>query len=73
MITDYPQRTELPGVEPSMMADAMAGRAMEVEAILGNTIKIAKRYNLNPPFLTAIYVLAKALDGSFARERSSKG
>ena len=62
---------EVPGVEPSMMADALAHRAMEVEAIMGNTIKIAKRHNVQTPLLKAIYVLAKALDDSFAREKSS--
>ena len=30
---------DLPGIEPSMMADALAGRRMEVEAIVGNTLE----------------------------------
>lgn len=62
---------DTPGVEPSMMADAMHGRAMEVEAIVGNTIKIARRHSVQTPLLTAIYVLMKALDDSFARDRDS--
>jgi 2-dehydropantoate 2-reductase len=60
---------EVPGVEPSMMADALHGRAMEVEAIVGSTIKIAKRHNVETPLLSTIYVLAKALDDSLARDR----
>jgi 2-dehydropantoate 2-reductase len=58
---------EVPGVEFSMMADAMHSRAMEVEAIIGNTIKIAKRNSIKTPLLTAIYALTTALDDSFTR------
>lgn len=31
-----------PGVEPSMMADALAGRNMEVDTIVGNVLKLAR-------------------------------
>ncbi|RYP45899.1 hypothetical protein DL768_007819 [Monosporascus sp. mg162] len=33
---------ELPGVQPSMMADALAERSLEVEAIIGNVVRLAK-------------------------------
>ncbi|RYO80542.1 hypothetical protein DL766_007276 [Monosporascus sp. MC13-8B] len=33
---------ELPGVQPSMMADALAERSLEVEAIVGNVVRLAK-------------------------------
>lgn len=56
---------ELPGVEPSMMADALAGRNMEVEAIVGNVLKLAKEHDLQTPMLRTIYVLATALNSSF--------
>src|SRR5271155_1162587 len=59
---------DLPGVEPSMLADALAGRAMEVEAIVGNTIRIARKYGVKTPLLDGLYALAKALDVSLARE-----
>ena len=60
---------DLSGVEPSMLADALAGRAMEVEAIMGNTIRIARKHGVKTPLLDGLYALAKALDASLARER----
>ncbi|KUJ11198.1 2-dehydropantoate 2-reductase [Mollisia scopiformis] len=56
---------DLPGVEPSMMADALAGRKMEVEAIVGNVVRIAKERGVKTPLLRSIYVLVSALDSSF--------
>jgi 2-dehydropantoate 2-reductase len=58
---------ELPGVQPSMLADALAGRRMEVEAIVGNVLKLAKEHGVKTPMLRTIYVLAVALDNSFTR------
>ncbi|KAK4942278.1 hypothetical protein LTR10_017884 [Elasticomyces elasticus] len=63
----------LPGVEPSMLADALAGRNMEVDAIVGNTLRIAEEKGVKTPLLTAIYALTKGLDASFDRARESKG
>jgi 2-dehydropantoate 2-reductase len=54
-----------PGVEPSMMADSLAGRNMEVEAIVGNVIKLAREHDVKTPMLRTIYVLATALNYSF--------
>lgn len=63
---------DLPGVEPSMLADALAGRAMEVEAIVGNTVRIARDTGARTPLLDALYVLVKALDAAGKRERADK-
>jgi len=60
-----------PGVEPSMMADALAGRNMEVDAIVGNVLKLAKEKRVNVPILRTTYALLKALDDSFTRSRQS--
>jgi len=57
----------LPGIEPSMMADARAGRRMEVEAIVGNVLRIARLKGVHVPLLGSLYVLLKALDGSSCR------
>jgi 2-dehydropantoate 2-reductase len=57
---------ELPGVQPSMQADALAGRKMEVEAIVGNVVKIARENAVPTPMLRTIYILATALDSSFS-------
>jgi len=59
----------LPGVQPSMLADALAGRNMEVDAIVGNTLRIAEEKGVKTPLLKAIYALAKALDTSFTKAR----
>ncbi|EKD14837.1 uncharacterized protein L3040_003944 [Drepanopeziza brunnea f. sp. 'multigermtubi'] len=58
---------DLPGVEPSMMADALAGRNMEVEAIVGSVVRLAKEHEIKTPMLRTVYVLATALNSSFAR------
>jgi len=48
-----------------MMADALSGKKMEVEAIVGNVIKVAKEYGVKTPMLRMIYVLASALNNGF--------
>lgn len=57
---------DLPGVEPSMMADAMAGRNMEVDAIVGNVVKLGREHGVKTPLLRTIHILANALDKSFS-------
>lgn len=52
----------LPGVEPSMQADALAGRRMEVDAIVGNALKIADEKGVQTPLLKLLFGLANALD-----------
>lgn len=49
------------GKEPSMLTDVRAHRPIEVEAILGNTLRIGERYEVkNTPYLELLYTLAKA-------------
>jgi 2-dehydropantoate 2-reductase len=60
---------KLPGVEPSMLADAKHHSRMEVDAIVGNAVKIAENKGVKVPLLRAVYALVKALDDSFGRER----
>ncbi|KAG8167601.1 hypothetical protein KVR01_003290 [Diaporthe batatas] len=60
----------LPGIQPSMMADALAGRNTEVEAIVGNTVRLAAEKGVATPMLSAIYFLASGLDNSFTLARS---
>jgi 2-dehydropantoate 2-reductase len=62
----------LPGVELSMLADALAGRAMEVDAIVGNAVKIAEEKGVHVPLLRGLYALLKGLDESFRRDRGEK-
>lgn len=56
----------LPGVQPSMMADALAGRSLEVDAIVGNVVRLAKAKGVGVPLLRTIYLLANGLNRSFA-------
>ena len=53
------------GVEPSMMADVLANRNIEVEALVGNVVKLGEAKNVDVPLLRTIYILSRALDKSF--------
>jgi 2-dehydropantoate 2-reductase len=46
----------------SMLVDFEAGRPMEVEAILGNGIRAAKRHNVAVPHMESLYGLLKLID-----------
>lgn len=44
-----------------MLTDVRAGRPIEVEAILGNTLRIGQRHGVkDTPYLELLYTLAKA-------------
>ncbi|RMZ83409.1 hypothetical protein DV737_g1668, partial [Chaetothyriales sp. CBS 132003] len=60
----------LPGAQPSMLEDALAGRAMEVDAIVGHVLEIAREKAVATPQLEAVYVLLRALDQSFKADRA---
>ncbi|ORY15997.1 2-dehydropantoate 2-reductase [Clohesyomyces aquaticus] len=55
------------GVEPSMLQDVRAGRKMEVEAILGNAVKMAKMKGVKCEKIEMLHVLAAALDSQVGR------
>ena len=59
-----------PGVQPSMMADAMASRPLEVQAILGETVRIAQENGVEIPRLTTLFVLLEGLDFALQAERN---
>ncbi|EMD66622.1 hypothetical protein GGP41_008033 [Bipolaris sorokiniana] len=50
------------GIEPSMLQDVQAGRRIEVEAIVGNPVRMGKEKGVTCVRLEMLYVLAKALD-----------
>lgn len=58
-----------PGVEPSMRADIVAGRPMEVEGIVGEVVKEAKDRGVNVPRLETLYLLLKGYDWALAKSR----
>lgn len=59
------------GKEPSMLTDVREGRPFEVEAIVGNTVRLAREYGVKTPLLDALYVLAKGLYEAGERSRSA--
>ncbi|ETS83465.1 hypothetical protein PFICI_05341 [Pestalotiopsis fici W106-1] len=55
----------LPGVQPSMLADTFSSKSLEVEAIVGNVVKLAREKGVKVPILRTIYMLASGLSKSF--------
>lgn len=55
----------LPGIQPSMLADALDMKSIEVD-IVGNAVKIAKEKNVPVPMLRTLYLLAQGLNASFS-------
>ena len=53
-------RLEIGGKEPSMLVDIRFNRPIEVEAILGNTLRLGEKHGLDTPYLELLYTLAKA-------------
>lgn len=51
-----------PPYKTSMLQDYEAGRALEVEAILGNTLRVAKRFGVEAPRIECCYALLKSVD-----------
>lgn len=51
-----------PPYKTSMLQDYEAGRALEVEAILGNTLRVAKRCHVDVPRIECCYALLKSVD-----------
>jgi len=45
----------------SMLVDSEAGRAMEIDAILGNSIKVAEALNVETPYMRSLYGLLKLM------------
>ncbi|HEY4375113.1 MAG TPA: 2-dehydropantoate 2-reductase [Burkholderiales bacterium] len=53
----------------SMLVDAEAGRALEIDAIAGAVLELGRLTNTPTPALEAIYQTAKVLDSVLARRR----
>lgn len=62
------ERLKSGGKEPSMLTDVRENRPLEVEAILGNTVRIARRLQVDTPRLDLIYALAQGLSFSIVRD-----
>lgn len=56
------------GIEPSMLQDVQTDRRIEVEAILGNTVRMSKAKGVRCDRVELLYVLAKTLDLQIGRK-----
>ncbi|KAF9696787.1 hypothetical protein EKO04_005356 [Ascochyta lentis] len=67
-------KTRIPihaGIEPSMLQDVQSGRRMEVEAIIGNPVRMGKAKGVKCDRLELLYVLAKTLDLQIGKKLDS--
>ena len=61
------ERLQTGGKEPSMLTDIRHNRPIEVEAILGNAVRIGQRLGVDTPNLRLLYTLAKGRDYAVAQ------
>jgi 2-dehydropantoate 2-reductase len=54
----------MPAYKTSMALDYENGRPMEIEAIIGNTVRVGRKVGVATPNLDAIYALAKMVAGA---------
>ena len=54
----------------SMLVDFESARPMEVEAILGNALRVAKRYGVSAPHMESLYGLLKLVDEKIRGQKS---
>jgi 2-dehydropantoate 2-reductase len=57
-------RKDTGGKEPSMLTDVRNRRPLEVEAILGNPVRLAHKLGVAVSYLELLYALAKGLNFS---------
>ena len=53
---------DIPAYKTSMALDYENGRPMEIEAILGNTVRVARKHGVATPILETLYALAKMVE-----------
>ena len=61
-----------PPYKTSMLQDFEAGRALEVEAILGNTLRLARKHGVPAPKIECCYALLKSVDELNRMKRGQK-
>jgi len=55
---------KMPPYKTSMALDYEQGRPLEIEAILGNIVRTARRCNVRAPRLETLYAIAKMVEGA---------
>lgn len=58
---------KIPAYKTSMALDYEQGRPMEIEAILGNTVRAARKHGAATPILDTLYALAKMVEEKASR------
>ncbi|KAJ6049170.1 uncharacterized protein N7446_007503 [Penicillium canescens] len=53
----------MPGIGSSMQTDCKCGRPMEIDVILGFPVRKARELGIQAPYVEALYVLLRAVDG----------
>lgn len=66
----YTAATPGQGHRPSMLQDVLRGRALEVEALVGQPLQFARQFGIATPLLDVIYTLLSGLDHSVGQQRS---
>jgi 2-dehydropantoate 2-reductase len=56
----------IPPYHTSMALDYKYGRPMEIEAILGNTVRVARQHGVDTPVLETLYALTKMIEKRLA-------
>ncbi|KIW93485.1 uncharacterized protein Z519_06090 [Cladophialophora bantiana CBS 173.52] len=60
------------GREVSMLQDVKKGRLFEVEAIVGNTVRLGRQWGVEMPLTEMLYALAKARFDALVREQNGE-
>jgi 2-dehydropantoate 2-reductase len=68
----HEERLVTGGKEPSMLVDVRHERRVEVEAILGNAVRMAKAKKVDVPLLSMLHVLTKARNFSICKPKEWK-
>jgi 2-dehydropantoate 2-reductase len=71
-VVRHEERLITGGKEPSMLVDVRHERAVEVEAILGNVVRMAKAKKVEVPLLSMLHVLTKARNFSICKPKEWK-
>jgi 2-dehydropantoate 2-reductase len=59
----------IPPYHTSMALDYKYGRPMEIEAILGNTVRAARKHGVSTPILETLYALTKMIEARIRADR----
>lgn len=69
-LIDYTKKNVPDGFLPSTLQDVRKGNDIEIEAIVGNTIRAAKEHNVSVPTLENIYALLEGVNFKIKLQRS---